>query len=737
MRLGSMIAGLVLGMATLLSPPAQAAPACIGLVLGGGGARGAAHIGVLKVLERERIPICRIAGTSMGSIVGGFYAAGYTPEEIEAILAAVNWSDVLDDDPPRDDFPMRRKNDTLRYLLDFRLGLRDGAIQFPRGVIQGQKLLLLLRRLTLHTWQVPDFDHLPIPFRAVATDIARGEPVIFDHGDLALAIRASMSVPAAFAPIRVDGRLLVDGGIVNNVPVDIARAMGADRLIVVDVGAPLADDSELNSPMAITLQMLDVLMKQRTQQVLSTMAPEDIKILPQLGDIGSAEFDRAREAVPLGAQAAEAVVAQLRQWSLSQADYADYVARQRRLPMDAPTIAFLDVVKTRSRTAGYVERELADVVDQPLDVGRVERAISGVYGQGNYERIVWKPIERGNQTGLQVTPVDKGWGPNFVTFGLQLTDDFEGRNSYQLGVEYTMTGLNRYGGEWRSRVEIGRVAGLRTEFFQPAGDRGQYFAYPYLEYSAQDQPLSIGVQQVSEYRLRRANVGFDVGLEIGTHTRLYAGLQRAQASATLQVGDDAVFGNVEEQLGAVRAGYVRDTLDDADFPGRGSRGEFRVIAQSPALGSEFSGQIGDLAWDKAYTRGRHRFLLGTRLHSSWGDPGVFDSLSPLGGFGNLSGYAERELLGAHSALFRSVWYQRLGDEGKLFSTPAFVGATLEAGNVYASRESLLSLENLIYAGSLFVALDSPFGPIFLSYGRADTGASSVYLNFGGLLRPPP
>lgn len=735
MRVRTICLQWMLFAVSLLATSAQASPQCIGLVLGGGGARGAAHIGVLKILERERVPICKIAGTSMGSIVGGFYAAGYTPDEIEAILAAVNWQDVLNDDPPREDFPMRRKNDTLRYLLDFRLGFRDGAIQLPRGVIQGQKLLLLLRRLTLHTWNVPDFDHLPIPFRAVATDIASGEPVVFDHGDLALAIRASMSVPAAFAPIRVDGRLLVDGGIVNNVPVDIAKAMGADRLIVVDVGAPLADESALNSPIAITMQMLDVLMKQRTEQVLSAMSPEDIKILPQLGDIGSAEFDRATEAVPLGAQAAETAVARLREWALPESDYAQLVSRQRRIPMDAPTIAFLDVVKTRSRTPGYVERELTGIVKQPLDLARVERAISGVYGQGNYERIVWKPIERHGETGLEVTPVDKGWGPNFVTFGLQLTDDFEGRNSYQLGVEYTMTGLNRDGGEWRSRVEFGRVAGLRTEFFQPAGDRGQYFIYPYLEYTAQDQPLRIGNQVASEYRLRRASAGFDAGLEFGTHTRLYAGLQRAQASATLQVGDNTIFQNVEEQLGAFRAGYVRDTLDHADFPSRGSRGEFRLIAQSPALSSEFSGQIADFAWDKALARGKQRFLLGARLHSTWGDAGLFDSLSPLGGFGNLSGYTERELLGAHSALFRTVWYQRLGDEGKLFSTPAFLGATLEAGNLFGTRERLLRLENLIYAGSVFIALDSPFGPIFLAYGRADSGASSVYLNFGGLLRP--
>ena len=452
----------------LLPVTAPAAP-CIGLVLGGGGARGAAHIGVLKVLERERVPICRIAGTSMGAIVGGLYASGFSPGEIEAILVSVDWKDVLNDDPPRIDYPMRRKNDTLRYLMDFRFGLRDGAIQLPRGVIQGQKLLLLLRRLTLHTWRTQDFDQFPIPFRAVATDIASGEPVVFREGDLALAIRSSMSVPAAFAPLRVDGRLLVDGGIVNNVPVDIVQQMGADRLIVVDVGAPLASDEQLNSPIAITMQMLDVLMKQRTAQVLSAMAPEDIKILPQLGTLSSADFIRSPEAIPLGAAAAEAQIERLRVLSVSPEEFAAWRARHRQPGFDPPLVAFLDVLKNRSRTAGYVERELDGIAGAPLDLTTLERAISGAYAQGNYERIAWKPVEREGRVGVEVTPVDKGWGPNFLTFGLQISDDFEGRSDYQLGAEYTQTGLNRYGGEWRSRGEIGRITGLHSEFFQPAG----------------------------------------------------------------------------------------------------------------------------------------------------------------------------------------------------------------------------------------------------------------------------
>ena len=735
MRARSLASVVVIFLASLLPSAGVDAANCIGLVLGGGGARGAAHIGVLKVLERERIPICRIAGTSMGSVVGGLYASGYSPEEIEQILAAIDWKDVLNDDPPRTDFPMRRKNDTLRYLMNYRFGVRDGSLQFPRGVIQGQKLLLLLRRLTLHTWRTPDFDQLPIPFRAVATNIVTGEPVVFAEGDLALAIRSSMSVPAAFAPLRVDGQLLVDGGIVNNVPADIARAMGADRLIVVDVGAALAADKDLTSPFAITMQMVDVLMKHRTELVLESMSPDDIKIQPQLGDLGSTAFDRSLEAIPLGAAGAELQIVKLRELAVSPAAYASYQQRHRRVAFDPPLVEFLDVLKTRSKTAGYVERALDGFEGRPLEVAELDQAIGGAYGLGNYERIAWKPVEREGHTGIEVIPVDKGWGPNFLTFGLQINDDFEGRNDYQLGIEYTRTGLNSYGGEWRTRGEIGRITGLRTEYFQPMGERGQYFVLPYVEYRNFDQPVRVDDAVQAVYRIGRGALGIDVGYEFGRTSRIYAGLQRGHGSANLSVGDIARLDDQSANLAAVRLGYVRDTLDDANFPSSGSRGELLLQSQIEALGASYTGEIADFTWDKALSHGQNRILFGTRLHATWGDPGVFDGLAPLGGFTNLSGYHERELLGANAALFRTVVYRRLGDSGQLFSVPAYIGGSLEAGNVYLYREDFLSLDNLIYAGSIFVGLDSPFGPIFLGYGHADTGEGSLYLNFGTLLRP--
>jgi len=726
------LAALVPGVACAREAPTD----CIGLVLGGGGARGMAHIGVLKVLERERVPICAIAGTSMGSIVGGLYAAGYNPEEIEALMASLDWKGLLDDDPPREDLPMRRKNDQLRYLLDFKLGLRDGAVQFPRGVLQGQKLLLLLRRFLMPVSGIESFDELPIPFRCVATDIGRGEGVVYDHGDLALAIRASMSVPAAFAPMRVEGRLVVDGGIVDNVPVDVVKAMGATRVIVVDVSAPLAPEEKLDSPLAITAQMLDMLMRQRTEQVLAELGPDDVLIRPDLGDLGSADFDRALSAIPIGEQAGQAEVARLRAFGADEAGYAAFQRRQAVPEFDAPVVEFLNVVQNRSRTSRYIDNRLEPLIGEPLDFEDLETRIGSVYGAGWYERILWSPERRDGEFGLRVTPVDKGWGPNFITVGLQLSDDFEGTTSYQLGVEYTATGLNSYGGEWRTRGEIGRVVALRTEFFQPMGAHAQYWLEPSLDYRAEDQAIlgEPAGSAVASYRVRRARAALLAGYEPSPTSRLFGGLRYSDSTANLKIGSQPLPDELTSRGGAIVMGFTRDTLDDADFPSRGTRVDLGLDAYRDALGSLGNGEVFDANWDTAFSRGQNRYLVGARAHVAWGTIENIGSLSRIGGLMNLSGYEENALIGTDSALVRAIYYRQITDSRRLFSVPLVVGGSLEAGNVWNARGEA-RLDELIYAGSVFLGVKSPFGPIFLGYGRADTGASSFYLNFSTLLRP--
>jgi NTE family protein len=720
------------------APLTASAKTC--LVLGGGGARGAAHIGVLKVLERERIPIDCVTGTSMGAIAGGLYAAGYDADAIEAVLKGIDWKDMFRDDPPREELPMRRKEDELRFLGGIELGLKEGSIALPRGLVQGQKLQLLLRRLLLSTAQLPDFDALPIPFRSVATDIGNGEKVVFADGDLAMAIRASMSVPGAFAPIRYRGRLMVDGGIVDNVPIDIAREIGGTRLIVVNVGEPLASEDKLNSPFGIANQMLTTLMKRETDAQQATLdVDSDVLLIPDIGDMGSAEFHRADAAIAAGQRAAEAEIAALRRYSVGEAEYAAFQARHKQRAFDPPLITFLEVLRGRSRTAAYVEQRLSDVVGKPLDTKQLEKDIGLAYGDGSYERITYEVEQRDGKTGLAVQPVDKGWGPNFLRFGLRLSDDFAGRNSYQLIGEVNFTGLNEHGGESRNRIELGRVTGLHGEFYQPFGDAGQYYVAPYLDYRAYNFPLgadgAAANSAIAEYRRSSSTAAVDLGYTPNSTWRLSSTFGYSYDEARRRVGTPDLPGVVSNTYGSVRLRATRDSLDDSGFPSRGTRLD---LSHEFLFGAQDSGtsDVSRMSWDTAFSYGANRWLLGARVHSSGGDGALLSTFGTLGGLGNLSGYTENQLLANQIALGRVVYYRRLNDATQLISVPVYLGGSLEAGGIWDSREAI-NREDLIGAGSVFVGIDTFLGPMFLGFGHAEGGNNSFYLSFGSLLRSDP
>lgn len=704
------------------------------LVLGGGGARGAAHIGVLRVLEREHVPVDCITGTSMGAIVGGLYAAGYTADEIETVLRDIDWKDMFRDDPAREDLPMRRKDDELRFLGGIELGLRDGRIALPRGVIQGQKLQLLLRRLLLSTLQTQDFDGLPIPFRSVATDIGSGERVVFADGDLAMAIRASMSVPAAFAPIRYQGRLLVDGGIADNVPVDVARSLGAQRLIVVDVGEPLTDAAKLNSPFAIANQMLTALMKHATDEQLATLGADDVLLRPELGEFSSADFDRSMDAVALGEAAALAHVDRLRRDAASSEDYAAFAARHRRNAFDAPLIAFLDVLRNRSRTSAYVEERLSGEVGKTFEAQRLEREIGLAYGDGSHERITYDIEKRDRETGLQVLPVDKGWGPNFLRVGLRLSDNFNGRNSYQLIGEANFTGLNDFGGTSRNRVQIGEVTEFFSEFLQPFGRHGQFYVAPHLQYEAFNFPIGAGAQtDFAEYRRTRGDGALELGWSPSAIWQFSAALEYGRDAAHLRIGAPE-FPDFGSDFGGVVLRAVHDDLDQSGFPTRGTRIDASQEILLTQLGSTDAARIVRVRWDTALSTGANNWLIGGSLSTSSGAGRDLQlaAFGPLGGLTNLSGYTENQLFATQTALARGVYYRRLTDAQQLFSVPVYLGASLEAGGIWDARRDIGT--NAIAAGSVFLGVDTLLGPIFFGYGYAQGGHNALYLTFGSLLR---
>ena len=739
-RVRSMLAVLLLGLwgagAQAQSVPADAAAPCVGLVLGGGGARGAAHVGVLKVLERERIPVCAIAGTSMGAIVGGLYAAGYDAAELERLLATIDWVDMFVDTPPRAQLPMERKEEDFRHLVDLEIGYRDGRLGIPTGLVRGQKLMLLLRRLTLSTWRAEDFDQLPIPFRAVAADIVTGRKKVFADGDLAVAIRASMSVPGAFAPVRVGEQLLVDGGMAENVPVDEIRAMGARPMVVVDVSSQLLKEDALTNPAVVLDQVVTGLMAEKTARSLATLGERDVLVRPDLGDITSADFHRSAEAVAIGERAAEAQLPRLRALALPPEPYAALRARQRHRDFDPGLVAFLDVEPGQSPSATRrVAWATEALVGKAFDVTAAERAIGNAYGDGRFETIDYRLLERDGRAGLVVQPRQKPWAA-FGKVGLQLDDDFNGRSDYLLSAELVFNDINRIGGKWRNLVQLGRVTGLRSELYQPFGDSGAFHVRPALEVRSESLPLWRQGVQLAEYRLLRRE--FDIGLGYSPRPawRMELALVGGRDSVRRDIGGgDLVQGRTEDFAG-VRAGATWDTLDSIDFPTRGVRANVELLSMHPWAGTRAEGEVARASLDWVLAWKRYHLLLGARLASALDDGGGFRSQTFLGGFLNLSGFAERSLVGNQAALARAVFYRRTGNTSRLFSLPLYVGGSVEAGNVWAERRAF-GRGAAVVAGSLFGGLDTPLGPVFLGFGRNSSGADAWYLSFGSMLRQDP
>lgn len=704
------------------------------LVLGGGGARGAAHVGLLKVLERERIPVDCVVGTSMGAVVGALYASGYSADRIGQILEETDWSTVLRDSPPRTERSMRRKEDDLRLQGGVEVGIQRGSVALPRGVIQGQRIESLLRTHLLPQWQHASFDDLPIPFRAIATDLLTGEKVVFSSGDLATAVRASMSVPGVFAPVRVDGRLLVDGGVVDNVPIDEARALGAQRMIVSRVGTPLLAEEQLTSPLAVSEQMTHMLVKRVVEAQLATLGPEDLLFAPDLADITSQDFNRSGQAIRLGERAAEQTIAQLRRFSVDEPQYAAFRQRHEVPPWPAPEIAFVDVSREETRTPDFVAERIGQQVGKPLDVKQLEKDIAGIYGEGRYELVQWHLEERDGRQGIVVEPRDKRWGPDFLHFALRFSDDFDGASNYQLDLEYTRTGLSARGAELRLRAGLGEVQQAFAEYYVPFGPGGRQAISLYGNYRATNLDLeTVDRPTLATYRYSQLLGGARWAWSPHRDWEFALFAERGSERLDLKVGDADRLGEYEAALGSLGVELRHDTIDNSAFPARGQRLSLTYQGFLDALGADGSAGVTRLNWDKAWSFGENRVMGGMRLSTASGSDALLSGYGFLGGLANLSGYPEQAIFAPQTALARTVYYRRIGHADSLLTIPLYVGGSLEWGGYWA-RRSDVDLRDMMVAGSAFVGIQTFLGPVYLGYGRAEGGASSLYLTFGSLLR---
>ena len=701
----------------------------IGLVLGGGGARGAAHIGVLRELERHRVPIDAIAGTSMGAIVGGLYASGLTVDELEAIVATLDWADALSDTTPRKDLTFRRKQDDAHYPINLELGVRGGELLLPMGVIQGQKLDLVLRDLTLNVSHVSDFDRLPIPFRAIATDIERGEPYIMGEGDLAMAIRASMSVPGVLAPLRLDGRLLVDGGIVGNLPIDVMRQMDVDIIIAVDVEFPLYEAQELTSALTISEQMLTILIRKETLRQIDTLGANDILIQPELGTFASSDFGQIVQTIEPGARATAAQVEKLQQVALGEQAFAEHLSRRAGRPKMNRELSFVRVRHDGRIATPILESRLDTEVGDTIEPKRLADDADRLYGMGLYEQVSYDLIDEGGATGVEFQARSKGWGPNTLQFAVSLENDFEGATAFNLGTRVTMAGLNPHGGEWRTDLQLGTNPALVSELYQPFGSASKFFVAPRFGMQQYNINAFSADAAIARYRISESEVGLDLGAEIGSIGEFRIGSFYGTGRGKVKVGDPSIS-NLNFDAGGVLSRLRFDTRDDAQFPRRGIRADLVWEHSMPGLGADerFDTVASDI--DATWSRGKNSVQVGLSYATTIDAQGSIQDFFPLGGFLRLSGLERGEISGPHAALARVLYYRRVGDSaGGLFDVPVYLGASAELGNVWQSR-SEISFGSARFNGSVFAGLDTIIGPVYFAAGLAEGGRSNFYLFFG-------
>ena len=705
----------------------------IGLVLSGGGARGAAHIGVIKMLEEMHIPIDYIGGTSMGSIVGGLYASGMSVDELAQTVTSVDWNDAFSDLIPREDRSFRRKTDDATYLVKSKPGLSDSLeVKLPPGLLQGQKIDLLFKRLALPVSTINDFDDFRIPFRAVATDIVTGEPVIIGTGDLAQAMRASMSVPSVFSPVTIDNKMLVDGGVSKNLPIDVVRNMGADIIIAVDISTPLAGPEKLKSALDITKQLTGILTRRNTEEQIATLTEKDFLIVPDLGDITSGSFDRADSAIPIGYQAAVGKKEELMELVLSQSDYESYLAardqhKAKREP-ESPVIDFVRLDNQSRVSDKMIFAHMKVAIGQPLDLEQLEKDIGQIYGLELFENITYEIVTDNGKTGLVLHVKERSWGPNYIQAGLALSGNQDGDSTYNLGFAYTRTAINRLDGEFRIAVQIGSAPLIFAEIYQPIDYGYRYFVHPRIFWGRDNINIfSTAGDILAEYSVARYGGDLAVGRELGTWGETRIGIRRVQGDAWVRIGE-TTWPDYDFDNGELYLRLTADKLDNINFPRQGYHGYIEYLSSLEDIGadSSFDQYLFDAIIAKSWDR--NTILGGARFYSTLDSDAPLQNLFQLGGLFNLSGYLQDELSGQHLGLLRLAYMRRIGDFNLM---PTYVGATLESGNVWQSEDDI-NFDTLITAGSLFVGVDTFLGPIYLGYGHAEGSRYSFYFYLGRL-----
>lgn len=698
----------------------------IGLVLGGGGAKGAAHVGVLSVLEELRIPIDCIVGTSMGALVGGTFASGMDAQELEHAVRSISWQEAIARSGLRAKLPMRRKIAGNTYSNSLEFGVRDGGLVAPSGLISTQNVDLTIQYLVARSRGIDDFDRLPIPFRAVATDMQTGEIAVLSQGDLALAMRASMAVPGAFAPVTIDGRILGDGGLTRNVPVDIARQTCADVVIAVAVPNPAPTAEQLRSPLTLMSRTLDVLINANERQQLETLGPGDVKIVIDMGDIGSASFDRVPDAIPVGRAAALAQRTELTRYSLPEAEFTAWRSATSRTGREPMTLAQVNIVGAERANPEFVRTTLGIEAGDTVDNRRIGDRATAVFALSDFERVAYTLSGTNEQPELNLLLTEKSWGPNILRFDLGFHIGTDANTAFMIGGDYLRTWINPQGGEVHGSWRFGRTTGLDVSLYQPLDAAHRWFVEPGATGQRSIEDIYIDGDSVARYRFSHAFGSIDAGRVFGNRMEVRVGLRSGGQTVDREIGDPDLPEISGEGYGGLTMRYAYDSRDRNVLWQSGTLARIDYFRGVESLGAvEEYDRLEGVASAAVPFGGNVMYLLASGGASFGTDLPIYDTFT-LGGPVSLPGLNLGELRGTSYWNAKATYLQRVADISHVFGQALYAGFSLSAADMSGRFDDVNAPP--VYTGALLLSGRTPLGALSLSL--ALTSDSEWQLMFG-------
>jgi|VirMetMinimDraft_7_1064189.scaffolds.fasta_scaffold09370_3 NTE family protein len=717
---------------------------CIALVLGGGGARGGAHLGVIRQLEQQGIPIDLIVGTSIGAFIGGLYATGHSPDEIQSILEHLEWGTGFRDKVHRDEMPVRRKQQQDTYPIRLGLGLDSSGIKIPKGVLLGQAMAELILEAYGAQLNHSHFDQLPIPFRAVAADLTNRETVVMSHGSLLQAVQASMSIPGVVRPMELNGRILVDGGVANNLPVSVAKELGAGRVIAVAIDAPLLNKEQLDSAFAVTDQLTNFLVRQVVEQQIALLTPDDLLLNPDVAQIGTLDFEQLPASIEAGRLSAEQQSKALASFSYPK-QYPDWLAAHRAKQQSGIRVDHIELDNQSLLSDEVLLHRLTLKEGHIYDSKKLKEGLRQVYGVDTLERVSLQLEQntQGEDTSLKVRAVEKSWGPGYLNFRFTMEDDFRNNRYYQLAASYTYTNISELGAEWHNELALGTDKLISSELYWPVFTPATFVSAQVQRENTilvleDTQGLSLG-----DLSNKETSLTAKAGWNLSDHARLSSGWTDKDGYFRIPRSgvEDLGFDRLRYQREGPVLDFVWDRLDNPVFPSRG----FRISANWQWLDDTALGQTRHSSSQSIEVQAARSFFERHILRTRWrfedynpGDPQVAVEQFSLGGLLNLSGYPKNYLFGSEIQFGSLVYLYKMSENRfSVFNSPFYLGASLERGQVHGNMIRLDSLANetdWIWASSVFAGWDSPFGPVYLGYGRAEDDingrAYNYYLSLG-------